>query len=48
MFPNMVAFGPTFEEDEETIHQPDEYAEIDKLMLCVELSAAAMVEMAVK
>lgn len=48
MFPNMVAFGPSFAEDEETIHQPDEYAEIEKLMLCIELSAAAIVELSVK
>ena len=32
-FPNMVAFGPMFPEDEQTIHQPNERVEIDKATL---------------
>lgn len=48
MFPNMVAFGPAFPDEPETIHQPDECVSVDSLMLSVWLCAAAMVELAVK
>lgn len=45
-FENMVAFGPIFPGDEEVIHQPNEYAEIDKLMRSFQIVAAAMYELA--
>ncbi len=47
-FPNMVAFGPMFPEDEPTIHQPNERVEIDKLMKSIQLFGAAMYELAKK
>lgn len=47
-FPNMVAFGPMFPGDPEVIHQPNEYAEIDKLMQSFQICAAAMYELAKK
>lgn len=47
-FPNMVAFGPMFPEDEATIHQPNERVEIDKLIKSVQLYAVAMYELALK
>ena len=48
MFPNMVAFGPAFPGEPETIHQPDECASVESLMLSIRICAAAMVELAVK
>ena len=45
-FPNMVAFGAMFPEDEETIHAPNEYAKIDHLMEGIALSALALYELA--
>lgn len=47
-FPNMVAFGPMFPDDPEVIHQPNEYAEIPKLMKSFQITAAAMYELAKK
>lgn len=47
-FPNMVAFGPLFPEDEQTIHQPNERVEIDKLMKSIQLYGVAMYELAQK
>lgn len=47
-FPNMVGFGPVFPGDPEVIHQPNECADLDKLMLSVQITAAAMVELAQK
>lgn len=47
-FENMVAFGPIFPGDEEVIHQPNEYAEVDKLMKSCQIVAAAMYELAQK
>lgn len=47
-FENMVAFGPIFPGDEEVIHQPNEYAEVDKLMKSFQIVAAAMYELAQK
>ena len=47
-FPNMVAFGPCFIEDPSVIHQPNEYAEIDKLMQAIQVFGAAMYELALK
>lgn len=45
-FPNMVAFGPMFPEDEQTIHQPNERVEIEKLMKSIQLFGKAMYELA--
>ncbi len=45
MFSNMAAFGPVFPGDPEVAHQPDERAEIGKLMNSIGLTAAAMAEM---
>lgn len=47
-FDNMVAFGPVFPGDEEVIHQPDEFGEIDKLITSTQIVAAAMYELAQK
>ncbi len=47
-FDNMVAFGPIFPGDPEVIHQPNEYAEVDKLMKSFQIVAAAMYELAQK
>ena len=47
-FPNMVAFGPLFPEDEQTIHQPNERVEIDKLMKSIQICGVAMYELAQK
>ena len=47
-FPNMVAFGPCFVEDPSVIHQPNEYAEISKLMQGIQMFGAAMYELAQK
>lgn len=47
-FKNMVAFGPGFPGDPELAHQPDEYVEVDKLMKSIQITAAAMYELANK
>lgn len=47
-FDNMVAFGPIFPGDEEVIHQPNEYADVEKLMKSFQIVAAAMYELAQK
>lgn len=47
-FPNMVAFGPQFPGDADVIHQPNERVEIDKLMKSIQITAAAMYELAQK
>lgn len=47
-FTNMVAFGPTFPGDPDIIHQPNERVEIDKLMKSIQITAAAMYELAKK
>lgn len=47
-FKNMVAFGPEFQGDPETIHQPNEFAEIDKLVQSVVIMAAGMYALAQK
>lgn len=46
MFPNMVAFGPMFPEEPETIHQPNENVSIENMMLSIWLCTAAMAELA--
>lgn len=45
-FKNMVAFGPGFPGGLEVAHQPDEYMEVETLMKSLQISAAAMYEMA--
>ena len=43
--PNTVAFGLTFPGDADVAHMPDEYLEIDKLMLSVKILAHAIIEL---
>lgn len=43
--PNTVAFGLTFPGDDDVAHMPDEYFEIDKLMLSIKILAHAIVEL---
>lgn len=45
-FKNMVAFGPGFPGGLEVAHQPNEYMEVETLMKSLQISAAAMYEMA--
>ncbi|MCI8361206.1 MAG: dipeptidase PepV [Clostridiales bacterium] len=45
-FQNMVAFGPLFPGEPEVIHQPDEWVDIDTLIRSVQITAAAMWELA--
>lgn len=47
-FPNMVAFGPQFPGETDVIHQPNERVEIDKLIKSIQITAAAMYELAQK
>ena len=47
-FPNMVAYGPTFPGDPDVIHQPNERVDIDKLVKSIQISTAAMYELAMK
>ena len=47
-FDNMVAFGPIFPGEEEVIHAPNEYAIIDNLVRSIQITAAAMYELAQK
>ena len=44
--PNIVAFGPVFPGDEVREHMPDEYIEIDRLMMDMEIYAKAMYKLA--
>ena len=44
--PNTVAFGFNFPGDVDTCHMPDEYVDIDKLMLSVKIFAHAIAELA--
>ena len=44
--PNTVAFGFNFPGDTDTCHMPDEYVDIDKLMLSVKIFAHALAELA--
>ena len=46
--PNMVAFGPTLPGDPDVIHQPDERIEVYKLIKIIQITAAAMYELACK
>ena len=45
-FPNMVAFGPLFPGDPDVIHQPNEWADLEKLLKSIEISMLAAAEMA--
>lgn len=47
-FKNMVAFGPEFPGQNSPIHQPNEFAEIDKIIKSCQIVAAAMYELAQK
>ncbi|MCF2683550.1 dipeptidase PepV [Faecalicatena contorta] len=47
-FDNMVAFGPIFPGEEEVIHAPNEYAVMDNLVRSIQITAAAMYELAQK
>lgn len=47
-FPNMVAFGPVFPGDPDIIHQPNERVAIDKLVRSIQITAAAICELAKK
>jgi len=44
--PNTVAFGPRFPGSPDVIHQPNEYIEIDKLILSAKIYAKAIYELA--
>ena len=44
----MVAFGPVFPGEPDVIHQPNECVEVEKLMRALEITAAAMYELAKK
>ena len=45
-FPNMVAFGPCFEGDEDVIHAPNEGVSVERLILSIAISTAALYELA--
>ena len=44
---NILAFGANFPGAEETEHQPNEYVDIEKLMLATKMYAEAIYELAV-
>lgn len=46
MLPNTVAFGPLFEGDPVTEHQPDEFIDLDRLVQNAQIIAQAMVKLA--
>ncbi len=46
--PNTVAFGLNFPGDEDPCHMPDEYMDIDKMMLSARIMARAIAELAGK
>ncbi|NLG24205.1 MAG: M20 family metallopeptidase [Clostridiales bacterium] len=46
MMPDTVAFGASFPGDDERAHQPDEYIEIDKLLLSARIMAHAIERLA--
>ena len=46
MMPNTVAFGLNFPGDTDTCHMPDEYIDIEKMMLSVRIFAHAIAELA--
>ncbi len=46
MMPNTVAFGINFPGDADTCHMPDEFIDLDKMMLSVKIFAHAIAELA--
>lgn len=46
MLPNVVAFGPLFDGDPVTEHQPDEFVDLDRLVQNAQIIAQAMVRLA--
>jgi succinyl-diaminopimelate desuccinylase len=44
--PNILAFGPLFPDDEYPFHKPDEYIDIDRLVLLSKIYAQAVYELA--
>lgn len=46
VLPNTVAFGPLFEDDPVTEHQPDEFIDLDRLVQNAQIIAQAMVKLA--
>ena len=46
--PNTVAFGPNFPGDRDMCHMPDEYMELDKMMLAARIFAVAIAKLAGK
>lgn len=46
MMPNTVAFGFNFPGDTDTCHMPDEYVDIDKMMLSIKIFAHAIAALA--
>ncbi len=46
MMPNTVAFGPNFPGDTDMCHMPDEYMDIDKMMLSARIYALAIARLA--
>ena len=46
MLPNVVAFGPMFDGDPVTEHQPDEFMDLDRLVQNAQIVAQAIVKLA--
>ena len=46
MMPNTVAFGLNFPGDTDTCHMPDEFIDVDKMMLSVKIFAHAIATLA--
>jgi succinyl-diaminopimelate desuccinylase len=44
--PNAVAFGPRFPEEEDVMHQKDEYMRVDSLMKAARIYADAIFRLA--
>ena len=44
--PNIVAFGPMFADDPDVMHQPNEYVDLEKFMLCAKIYVNAIYELA--
>ena len=45
---NYLRFGPVFPGEADVIHQPDEHVEVEKLLRALQITAAAMYELAKK
>lgn len=46
VLPNTVAFGPLFDGDPVTEHQPDEFVDLDRLVQNAQIIAQAVVKLA--